>query len=78
MKAKIINIGWTLLRILAFFWILGGVIRIILGSLVIYTGEPYAGGLAVGSGVIVIAIGALVIRLCDRRQAKVEAQDEKA
>jgi len=76
MKAKIFNIGWILLRILAFFWILGGVIRIILGSLVIYTGETSVGGLAIASGVIVIALGVLGIRLCDKRESKRQAKVE--
>ena len=76
MKTRIINIGWTLLRVLAAFWILGGVIRIILGSLVIYAGETQAGGLTVASGIIIIAIGVLLIRLCDRRDAKREAEGQ--
>jgi len=76
MKAKVINIGWVLLHILAFFWIIGGVIRIILGGLVIYAGEVSIGSIAIASGIIVIALGVLGIRLCDKREAKRQAKIE--
>ena len=74
MKAKIISIAWTLLRVVAILWIIGGIVRLILGGLVIYAGEMYAGGLAVVSGVVVIAMGVLGIKLCDRRDAKRKAE----